>query len=93
MKSKIRYTDEPLGKIEIVPGFLPRPEDLVPKVDTVKITVALSRTSVNFFKSEAKKTGTSYQRMIRNLLDLYASRYGRPGARGRGRKAGNPRAA
>lgn len=76
MKGRIRYTDEPLGRIEVVPDFLPRPEELVPRVETVKITVALSRSSVAFFKDEAKKAGTSYQRMIRNLLDVYAGRYG-----------------
>jgi hypothetical protein len=93
MKSRIRYTDSPLGQIEIVPDFLPKPDELVPKVDTVKITVALSRTSVESFKGEAKKSGTSYQRMIRNLLDLYAGRYGKPGARGGGSKAGKRKVA
>jgi hypothetical protein len=29
MSEKIRYTDEPLGDLEVVPDFLPRPEDLV----------------------------------------------------------------
>ena len=28
MSEKIRYTDEPLGDLEVVPDFLPRPEDL-----------------------------------------------------------------
>jgi len=29
MKSKIKYTDEPLGKLRIVDDFLPPPEDFV----------------------------------------------------------------
>lgn len=29
MKSKIKYTDEPIGKLEIVPDFLPTPKDLL----------------------------------------------------------------
>ncbi|MFI5366514.1 MAG: hypothetical protein ACHQ4J_12925 [Candidatus Binatia bacterium] len=34
--------------------------------------IALSKRSVDFFKSEARKHGTQYQRMIRRLLDAYA---------------------
>ncbi len=29
MSEKIKYTDEPLGNLKVVPDFLPRPEDLV----------------------------------------------------------------
>lgn len=29
MNTKIKYTDEPIGKIEIVPDFLPLPEELI----------------------------------------------------------------
>lgn len=42
MSSKIRYTDEPLGRLRVVEDFLPAPEDLVFKEDTVKITLSLS---------------------------------------------------
>jgi len=27
MSEKIRYTDEPLGDLKVVPDFLPRPEE------------------------------------------------------------------
>jgi predicted DNA binding CopG/RHH family protein len=37
----------------------------------VKVTLALSKSSVEFFKSEASKHHTQYQRMIRRLLDSY----------------------
>lgn len=37
----------------------------------MKITITLSKRSVDFFKSEAAKAGTQYQRMIRRLLDAY----------------------
>ncbi|MFO1197556.1 MAG: hypothetical protein U1E86_11360 [Burkholderiaceae bacterium] len=37
----------------------------------MKVTLALSRKSVEFFKSEAQKHHTQYQRMIRRLLDAY----------------------
>ena len=37
----------------------------------MKITITLSKKSVDFFKSEAAKADTQYQRMIRRLLDAY----------------------
>ena len=78
MSEKIKYTDEPLGKLKVVPDFLPPPEDLVFRDEGVKVTIALSKRSVDFFKSEARKHHTQYQRMIRRLLDAYAERYTRP---------------
>lgn len=77
MSGKIRYTDEPLGDLEVVPDFLPRPEDLVFRDEGVKVTIALSKRSVEFFKSEAQKHNTQYQRMIRRLLDAYAEHHSR----------------
>ena len=71
MKAKIKYTDEPVGKVKVVSDFLPSPEELVLKDETVKVTIALSKTSVEFFKNEAKKYNTQYQKMIRRLLDEY----------------------
>ena len=72
MKGKIKYTNEPIGKVKIISDFLPSPEELVLKDETVKVTIALSKTSVDFFKKEAKKHNTQYQKMIRRLLDEYA---------------------
>ncbi|MBS0440170.1 MAG: CopG family transcriptional regulator [Proteobacteria bacterium] len=71
MNSKIRYSDEPIGKVEIVPDFLPSPAELAFREEGVKVTLALSKKSVDFFKSEATRHHTQYQRMIRNLLDGY----------------------
>ena len=75
MKKKIKYTDEPIGKVKVVSDFLPSPEELVLKDETVKVTIALSKTSVEFFKNEAKKHNTQYQKMIRRLLDEYTARH------------------
>jgi predicted DNA binding CopG/RHH family protein len=75
MKSKIKYSDEPLGKLKIVEDFLPPPDQLVLKEDKVKVTISLSKGSVEFFKKEAKKQRTSYQKMIRRVIDFYASQY------------------
>jgi hypothetical protein len=77
MKKKIKYSDEPMGRVKKVVDFLPRPEDLVFKEDTIKITLALSRQSVDYFKKEAKRHGAAYQQMIRTLVDEYAVRHER----------------
>ncbi len=70
MKKKI---DEnmPVGRLKRIKDFLPSPEELAMSEEKVKITIELSRKSVNFFKSEAKHRRTKYQKMIRRLLDRY----------------------
>ena len=73
MKKKIKYSDEPMGKVKVASDFLPSPEELVLKDETVKVTIALSKASIDFFKREAKKHHTQYQKMIRRLLDEYAT--------------------
>ena len=76
MKPKLRYTDEPLGRLRVIEDFLPRPEELLGhKVESVKVTMALSKSSVAYFKKAAKRYGTPYQRMIRRLIDAYAARH------------------
>lgn len=71
MSAKIKYTDEPLGKVQVVSDFLPAPAELAFREEGVKVTLVLSKKSVEFFKSEATKHHTQYQRMIRRLLDAY----------------------
>jgi predicted DNA binding CopG/RHH family protein len=75
MKRKIKYTDEPMGKLTVVKDFLPAPDQLVLKEENVKVTISLNKSSVEFFKKEAQKHQTSYQRMIRRVIDWYASQY------------------
>jgi len=74
MRKATKYTDEPLGEIRVINDFLPPPSELVFKEDTVKVTLGLSRKSIDFFKKQAKKHDTQYQKMIRRLLDLYVTR-------------------
>jgi predicted DNA binding CopG/RHH family protein len=52
----------------------------VPHEENVKVTLSLSRRSLDFFKREAKRRRVPYQRMIRALVDRYAERQagGRP---------------
>ena len=73
MRRKTKYADEPMGKVRMVPDFLPSPEELALKDETVKVTIALSKASVEFFKKEAAKHNTQYQKMIRRLLDEYSA--------------------
>lgn len=73
MKQRIKYTNEPIGRVRVVSDFLPSPEELALKDETVKVTIALSKTSVEFFKKEATKYNTQYQKMIRRLLDEYTA--------------------
>lgn len=75
MKNKIKYTDEPMGELRIVKDFLPPPIRLVLREDKVKVTISLSKASVDFFKREAEKHRTSYQKMIRRVIDFYTSQY------------------
>lgn len=72
MKSRIKYTDEPMGRTRVIRDFLPSPEQLALKEEKVKVTISLSRTSLEFFKGQAERHQTAYQKMIRNLLDEYA---------------------
>lgn len=73
MKKTIKYSDEPIGDLKIIADFLPSPKDLIFKDDTIKVTISLTKESVEFFKKEAEKHHTQYQKMIRNLLDVYAN--------------------
>ena len=75
MKPKIKYSEEPMGNLRVVQDFLPPPEQLILNEDHRKITISLKRSSIDFFKRQAKKHKTSYQKMIREVLDRYASRY------------------
>ncbi len=71
MRKKTKYTNEPLGDVRVIDDFLPPPSELAFKNETVKITIGLSKSSVEFFKQEARKNNTQYQKMIRLLIDLY----------------------
>ncbi len=72
---KIKYGDMPIGKVKVVKDFLPPPEELVMPEETVKVTLSLTKSSLDFFKRKAQKQGTKYQRMIRELVDRYTKLY------------------
>jgi hypothetical protein len=75
MSNRIKYTDEPLGELKVIADFLPPPEQLAFREEGVKVTIALSKRSVEFFKAEATRHHTQYQRMIRRLIDAYVDAY------------------
>lgn len=77
MKKKRTDTNKPIGKMVRIDDFLPPPEKLVIPQETVKVTISLSKSSVDFFKHQAKQHHTKYQKMIRHLVDRYATQYSR----------------
>jgi len=72
-KRSVKYTNEPIGKVQIIPDFLPSPNELVLKDKTIKVTLSLTKESVDFFKREANAHHAHYQQMIRELLAQYAT--------------------
>lgn len=70
----VKYTAGEIGRVCVIEDFLPSPEALVAREDNVKVTLGLSRRSVEFFKRAAKQRRVPYQRMIRALVDAYAER-------------------
>ena len=59
--------------MKVISDFLPSLEELALKDEPIKVTIALSKASIEFFKNVAKKYNTHYQKMIRRLLDEYAA--------------------
>jgi len=70
-KQTKNYVEGTFGRMRQVKDFLPSPEELAKAETRVKVTLALSGKSLEFFKEQARKHNTSYQRMIRRLLDKY----------------------
>jgi len=62
------------GRVEVIDDILPSSDALVSREDNVKVTLTLSRRSVDFFKRTAKARRVPYQRMIRALVDAYAEK-------------------
>ena len=63
-----------LGPMRRVKNFLPSPEELVLKKPTQMISLRLDTESIRFFKREAARLNTSYQGMIRMLIQKYVDR-------------------
>jgi predicted DNA binding CopG/RHH family protein len=63
-----------MDDVKIIRDFLPSPKELAFKEETVKVTISLSRQSIDFFKRQAGHHKTPYQKLIRRLLDEYVNR-------------------
>ena len=72
MKSKIKYSNESI-EARVISDFLPSPEKLVFNEKKTRVTLTLTNSSLDFFKTAAKKHKASYQGMIRRLLDFYVA--------------------
>lgn len=75
MTNKIVYNDGEIDGVRVIRDFLPPLSELAFREDTVKVTIALSKSSVKFFKEQAARHQVSYQKMIRRLLDEYVARF------------------
>jgi predicted DNA binding CopG/RHH family protein len=69
-----KYSAGEIGQVKVIEDFLPSPDALVAREDNIKVTLGLSRRSVEYFKRAAKTRRVPYQRMIRALVDAYAER-------------------
>lgn len=67
-----------MGRVRIIKDFLPPPEVLLRAEVNIKVTLALSQPSLEYFKKVAERTRTPYQRIIRKVLDAYVARHPRP---------------
>ena len=74
MKNKHRDPDMPIGKLTRMPDDLPSPAEIAKSMQLVRVTIVLSKPSIDFFKKQAQRYHTKYQRMMREVLDLYATR-------------------
>lgn len=75
MKKKTINHMMPIGKLTRIKDFLPPPSELIEPEETVKVTISLKKESIKFFKRQAGKHHTKYQKMIREVLDRYATQY------------------
>ena len=75
-KQTAKYSDdkgEIIGKLHRIRDELPTIDELTGgPVKQTKVTIALDDDALSFFKCEARRRSTSYQRMIRNLVRAYA---------------------
>jgi len=72
MNAKINYTNEPIDA-QVIADFLPLPNELLFNEEGVKVTLILSKKSIEFFKLIAKQQDTQYQYMISQLIDTYVA--------------------
>ena len=81
MSKKRKYEKAPsdiaeaIEQAEVIRDFLPPPDQLVLREETVRVTLNLNKKSVDFFKVKARENGVPCQSMIRKVLDIYAEQF------------------
>ena len=84
-KETVKYNDAPaeveksFNRSVVVTDFLPDPDTLTSMSKKERITIALDKATLNFFRQEAKKQDTHYQTMINKLLGSYVASQTMPG--------------
>jgi predicted DNA binding CopG/RHH family protein len=73
MSKEIIYSDEDIGDVNFITDFLPSPAELKERNENTKITISLSKRSVEYFKKAAFDNDMQYQKLIRQLLDDYVA--------------------
>lgn len=63
----------PIEKINQTAKKMGYPIGLVASEKKVLVTIYLNKFTIDFFKKEANRYHTKYQRMMRTVLDLYAN--------------------
>ena len=71
MTAQINDASEPLGRLQVIPDFLPSPDELAFREEGVKVILALGRKGIDFFKSDATKHQTHCPRMTCRHMDAY----------------------
>ena len=56
----VKYSAGEIGRVKVIEDFLPPPDALVAREDNVKVTLGLSRRSVEYFKRAAKTRHVPY---------------------------------
>jgi predicted DNA binding CopG/RHH family protein len=65
---------EAIERSEVVEDFLPKPADLVGKVNKKRVTITLSERSIERFKRFAQRHNARYQTMISEVVDAYSAK-------------------
>jgi len=80
MKRKINYADlgelngEPIGKpgAPVKLDFLPSPEQVRQTLRTVKVTVTLDPSSLDYYRRRARRQGEKPAELMRRVLQAHA---------------------
>jgi predicted DNA binding CopG/RHH family protein len=75
MNRRTDYTDEPLQIGERVKDFLPPPSELVKREETVKVTLELTKRSIDLFKQQAQQDNIPYEYILQAIIDAYAKQH------------------